>query len=494
MMARMAPMMPNAGTTRPEVQHQSVERATGRSPKAPFTSRLVLGLALAAGGSCIVDESPRYCDANTPCMDASRPFCDVEGEYRASGGARNQCIPEPGCQRGRCESDAPVCDIVSETCVGCREDEDCAGFEETGVCGIDGACVGCGEHAQCESDACNPLTGQCASEDEVLYVNSTVEAGAGDCTKSFPCDDLIRVVPLVSPTRSIVRMVQGNYTGSFTFELASVMILADPGTILTRVPGEPTETLVVGAGTDLFLQGLIVRGAGNANGDVPAIRCENYLAKGETRLRLDLALVSAAPGSGIDAQNCAVEITRTVISENRFGISAAGGRVDVSRSEIAENTDGAMLVSGSALTFRNNIVWGNGAAADDLPPVALLLDLAAGSAFEHNTLVRNIVPNGLPALECSGDLTLTNNIIYDNGDGPQVAGCSHRSSLIGPVPHEDQRSEAPIFLDPGSDDFHLDPSSPGVDEGEPSDVHEDVDGDVRPQGAAPDIGADELAP
>lgn len=36
-----------------------------------------------------------YCDENKPCDDPVRPFCDLEGEYEASNGFSNTCIPAP---------------------------------------------------------------------------------------------------------------------------------------------------------------------------------------------------------------------------------------------------------------------------------------------------------------------------------------------------------------------------------------------------------------
>jgi hypothetical protein len=36
-----------------------------------------------------------YCDESTPCTDPARPFCDLSGEFAASGGHGRVCIPTP---------------------------------------------------------------------------------------------------------------------------------------------------------------------------------------------------------------------------------------------------------------------------------------------------------------------------------------------------------------------------------------------------------------
>lgn len=51
----------------------------------------------------------------------------------------------------------------------------------------------------------------------------------------------------------------------------------------------------------------------------------------------------------------------------------------------------------------------------------------------------------------------------------------------------------PQFINPGNADFHLRSNSPAIDAGVDVGVSEDFDGNVRPQGAAPDIGAFEFA-
>src|SRR5688572_17361880 len=41
-----------------------------------------------------------YCDENTPCTDPARPFCDLAGEFPASEGITNTCIPDPSPDAG----------------------------------------------------------------------------------------------------------------------------------------------------------------------------------------------------------------------------------------------------------------------------------------------------------------------------------------------------------------------------------------------------------
>jgi len=52
----------------------------------------------------------------------------------------------------------------------------------------------------------------------------------------------------------------------------------------------------------------------------------------------------------------------------------------------------------------------------------------------------------------------------------------------------------PAFADPDRGDYHIDAGSAALDAGITTEVTVDVDGDVRPIGDAPDLGADEWAP
>jgi hypothetical protein len=60
---------------------------------SPARTRLTLVLSLLA--ACKTYD-PLFCDESKPCTDPDRPFCDLNGDYPASGGIGHTCIPDPG--------------------------------------------------------------------------------------------------------------------------------------------------------------------------------------------------------------------------------------------------------------------------------------------------------------------------------------------------------------------------------------------------------------
>src|SRR5690606_34565885 len=89
-----------------------------------------------------VDEPMRACADGLACVE-------------------NACVV-PTCAGTGCGAAAPVCEITTDTCVGCTISNDCARFPQTSVCETaSGSCVECvsdldcsGEEPVCESGTC----------------------------------------------------------------------------------------------------------------------------------------------------------------------------------------------------------------------------------------------------------------------------------------------------------------------------------------------------
>jgi hypothetical protein len=464
-------------------------------------------------GSCKSSGSSKL----VPCTDPARPFCDDQGEFAASDGIRNTCIPDPNpsecesaeectdparplCEDGRCVAcagpsdcgaDAPVCNTEAGECVGCSGPEDCAGRPDTAVCASDGSCVGCVEpsdcdaaapicdddsracracaaHDECASGACDLVAGACAAEAEVLYVSS--DGGGTDCSRPLPCASLSVAAAASSRTRQLVRMAAGTYTGTTALSGVTLRVFADPGTVLRPTPGGSVTVEVSGA-SEVLLHGVEVSGA-TADTGARALRCVDV--DGSPTLTLVRSVVKDAPGLGIESSNCTLAIERSEISGNTGGgVSASGGRFTLLNNFLTQNGASASLVGGASLSG------------------------SADSRFEHNTVTANVRgAASVAGVTCVGALVARNNIIYAKSNGAAEVSneCTHRFSLIGPEPEdgEGNLADPPAFVDPTAGDFHLTPASAGVDDAETSSVPDDFDGDARPQGPRSDMGADEV--
>ena len=175
---------------------------------------------------------------------------------------------------------------------------------------------------------------------------------------------------------------------------------------------------------------------------------------------------------------------------------------------VGNNTNkGLYVLNGNSPfpSFFNNIIARSGNNAMSIQGV-----ISSYVEFEHNTLVGKGIGAAIhiPTTAHSVNLSLTNNIIsgfptgVDNNDFPnsKVNGEHTLFDLDVTEPGVNATflnslAGDPSFKNPTSGDYHIRYTSPAKDAGiSIINTTQDIDGDPRIIGSAPDIGADEYRP
>jgi len=107
-------------------------------------------------------------------------------------------------------------------------------------------------------------------------------------------------------------------------------------------------------------------------------------------------------------------------------------------------------------------------------------------------LIPNLIGGGIHCIGSS--LSLLNCILwYNSPQGIKISSSSvsvSYSDIDGGWTGEGNINSDPIFVDPGNDDFHLQPGSPCIDAGNPATQYNDPDGSINDMGAYGGPGGD----
>jgi hypothetical protein len=174
---------------------------------------------------------------------------------------------------------------------------------------------------------------------------------------------------------------------------------------------------------------------------------------------------------------------------------------------------GLLLDFNSNATLINNLITDNQLNDQANSQGSGLYIRASSPKLLHNTIARNIGGDGsgiyitdysdVPPVIYS-TVRLTNTILVSQTVGVTVTtgttvtlnstlwhGNSANWGGVGTINASNNYTGNPAFVNPNSGNYHLGPISAAIDKGVNAGVMSDIDGESRPQGIAPDLGADE---
>ena len=421
-------------------------------------------LACPDGQTCDTTQTPPV------CVTAGGGGSADGGPADAPPDAAPQCLDDSACTMAA----APICDLATHTCRGCIADAECTG----------GVCI----EAQ----------GTCVPDAQVLFLDP---AGTdfSTCSRARPCATFAHAFTQLTTTVHAIRIADGSYTEAVHLPsgTAGQVWLSgedqDPaGATITS--GSSAPVFLLDNDTNVLLEGVTV-----ANGGGDGIQVRGQLLASRLLVR-----GNTFNGINLLGQNTSVlRVLDSRIDSNGQGILTKSGAVDLERTVIVGQGGGGVHTQGGPLTIVNCIVGNNGSVFSGYG--GLRLDqIQGGATIAYDTIAYNKTAAGstnAPGILANTPVTVTNMIIADNGTN----GSAQYSSLVTPT-HSlfeggtapqgmGNRAGPPAFVDETGNDFHIRPTSAAIDTAAAAgSVMVDVDGQARPFGAGPDMGADEYVP
>lgn len=411
-----------------------------------------------SGATPICDRSAcRACESNDECLDRDQatPLCATDGRCGA-------CLADDDCT----DPARPICDPEALTCRGCVA------------------------HADCASAVCDIAAGICVDPAEIVYV-APDGANTADCgTMDAPCRTPAHGIDQLTFERSYLR-VTGTYQERITIAAMEARIIGAGATLDLRPIDSGTEAAVtINTGARVLIDGLRVANLSVGSG----------IACNQAELTLRNATVDHHNGTGVSAIDCPLIIDRSRITDNGgLGVSAdsqSGGNLVIERSLIADNYGGGIGSGISPILIRNNLILRNSNLSEYHGAIRLRSD-GPNAYITYNTIVGNMVNDAyIGIIQCDGAV-LSSNIIWGNvwpGNVDQtIMDCEGVRNNVSDSALDDIPGNYmgdPMFVSVDENDYRLLPGSPAVDQGEAGLANLlDYDGNPRPQGAAPDVGA-----
>ncbi len=460
---------------------------------------LVCYVVLAGCGEVSKSKPGGTCTTAADCTDPGAPFC-VDSKCQAT------CVMASDCT----DPTKPVC-ATNGACVGCETDAQCTAAAP--VCDTTShACRGCAADAECTGGLCVEAAGTCALDTDAAFV-TMMGTDTGTCTRAAPCATLTFAIGQIG-TRHIIHVLGGSLALSATTTLTGNLVLDGENTVLQtgnttalsiQAPAMVTvEGFQLAAPTGGMVPGILVNGFGaKATLHALAISGSGSLLVRETNsAELELShshigTLTATSPSRVSCENSKLKVDQCVFETSLINDGGTTCEAAVTRSQFQSAHDGSVQLTSGQLVMENNVVI----HLDGFNDSIVAANLRPGSTIRFNTIVNTTgAPSDGAALSCDGSVEVTSNIFAYNSMHPITGtGCVTRYSVFDDVSTTSAGTGNQttgidkIFVNRGTGDYHLAPTSVARMGAEPGQnmVTTDFDGMPRPNptGTTADSGA-----
>ena len=322
---------------------------------------------------------PGPCMANEDCTDPAQPFCDDMG---ACVDCSSTLDPDAACLGA--DPNFPVC--IEGDCVQCNAADASACMGTTPVCDLGtNTCIGCTDHDECPDSACNLALGSCMDVGAVYSVDGD---GVSDyASLSLALADIGAQAEITLVLHELD--AQTPYTGSVIIDTNGyVAIVAAPGENPTVTGNGGNPSFTIHGGSTLYLAR--VSASGTQNG-----------------------------GRGVLIDGGSAWVQRCKVVNNSGGgiVVDGGGNLVLDNSFVGGNvTDVAALAvaDGTAQVLYSTLAAGLKLVVD---PTALSCTMGDQTTVRNSILVS---PAAEPAVACSG-ATIESCVLEDTTDFPNNA-------------------------------------------------------------------------